>query len=767
MTSDRVVTRTQWLSIAGVLALYLVLAFFYTRPLIEQSFTRIANDPYDPILNTSVLWWNATTVPFSERWWSPPHYYPSENVAAFTEGLTGVSLFASPVIWLTGNPLAAYNLAFFLTWPLSAFGTYLLVLFLSRRHDAALLAGLAFGFAPYRTAQMAHIQVLSSYWLPIILLGLHGFLEQRRLRWLIVFGSSWLVQSLANGYFMLFGGVLIALWIAYFCSSRDTWRAAPAIIVAWILASLPLVPILLKYRAIHDHYGLSRDLPAIIAFSAQPLSWIQASGVLWFWHRFLPEADSEVNLFPGLTIVAIVLVAASLSFRIEREAAQASRARRTVRRLLTVAAAATVLISIVFLAVGPFNIAFAGLTVRMSDLNRALAVATISIVALLLMTSSIRHALSRRSALAFYAAATLVIAVLSCGPQLRDGSFVLLDPAPYGWLLALPGFADLRVPARFWMLGALCLATAAGLAFAQLTPIRRRAHGAIVALVAAGILLEGWIRGMGMAIPPQHWPKVERRDASNPILELPFGPSWDAAATFRAVRHRRRVVNGVSGYDPPHYAPLRIGLEGRDPSTLLALASLGPLDVIVNGQEDADGALDRYVSDVPGVERIGSDGIRTAFRIPRVAAPDISLGDKLPIVAMTANANDGSLHFVTDGDFSTGWQDGPQQPGQWVTVDLGAVRTVGGLVHAVGRVVQHFPRRLAIELSSDGSSWNRVWEGDAAAPAFLAAVRAPREVAMRFEFSPQAARFVRLQQLAHDEHYWTIIELGVFGGVKK
>jgi F5/8 type C domain len=763
MMSNRVARRPSWLPIAGVLGLYLLLAFVYTRPLIEQSFTRIANDPYDPILNTSVLWWNATTVPFSERWWSPPHYYPSENVAAFTEGLVGISLIASPVYWLTGNPLAAYNLAFFLTWPLSAFAAYLLVLFVVRRHDAACLAGLAFGFAPYRTAQMAHIQVLSSYWLPIILLGLHGFLEQRRLHWLVVFGSAWLIQSLANGYYMLFGAVLIALWLGYFCSRRDTWRAAPAIIVTWMLASLPLVPILLKYRAIHDHYGLSRDLPAIIAFSAQPLSWIQASGVLWFWHRFLPEADSEVNLFPGLTIVVVVLVAACLSFRLEREPAPASRARRMVRRILMVAAAATVAVSVVFLAVGPFNISFGGLSIRMSDLNRALAVATISIVALLLMTPSIRAAFRRRSSLTFYSAATLVIAVLSCGPQLRDGSFVLLDPAPYGWLLVLPGFEAMRVPARFWMLGTLCLATAAGLAFARLTQSRTRSHAVIFGVVASGILFDGWIRGMGMAVPPQHWPKVERRDATNPILELPFGPSWDAAATFRAVRHRRRVVNGVSGYDPPHYAPLRVGLEGRDPAMLLALASLGPLDVIVNGQEDPDGALDRYVSGVAGVERIGGDGTRTGFRIPRVIAPDVALGDALPIVAMTANANDGSLQFVTDGDFTTGWQDGPQQPGQWVTIDLGAVRPVGGLVHAMGGVVQHFPRRLAIELSSDGSSWNRVWEGDAAAPAFLAAVRAPREAAMRFEFPPQPARFVRLLQLARDEHYWTIIELGVFG----
>ena len=53
-----------------ILLLYLLTAAIYTRPLLEQSTTRIANDPYDPILNASILWWNATTVPFSSEWWT-------------------------------------------------------------------------------------------------------------------------------------------------------------------------------------------------------------------------------------------------------------------------------------------------------------------------------------------------------------------------------------------------------------------------------------------------------------------------------------------------------------------------------------------------------------------------------------------------------------------------------------------------------------------------------------------------------------------------
>jgi hypothetical protein len=193
--------------------------------------SRIAGDAGDPVLNASVLWWNATTAPLTDEWWNAPFFYPGLGVTTFTEHLLGVSLLASPIYWLTHNPLTTYNLALFLTWPLSAFAVYLLVSFLTRRDDAAVLAGLAWAFTPYRLSELGHLQSLSAYWAPIMLLGLHGFLERRRLPWLVLFGAAWLGQSLANGYYMLFGAVLIGMWLAYFCSSRDGWRAMPAILV--------------------------------------------------------------------------------------------------------------------------------------------------------------------------------------------------------------------------------------------------------------------------------------------------------------------------------------------------------------------------------------------------------------------------------------------------------------------------------------------------------------------------------------------------------
>jgi hypothetical protein len=746
----------RWLHGVGILALYLVLAAVYTRPLLELSTTRIASDPYDPILNASILWWNATTIPFSSAWWNPPYFYPGDGISAFTENLVGVSVFASPVFWLTWNPLAAYNVAFFLTWPLSAFAVYLLVRFLTRRADAAFLAGVAFGFTPYRMAEMGHIQMLSSYWLPLVMLGLHGFVETRRGRWLVLLGAAWLLQSLANGYFMFFGAVVIGLWLMYFCSTRDTWRATPAILATLCVASLPLVPVLWKYYTVHERYALRRLMSETIWYSAPSHAWVEVSPSVMFWSRVLPW--SKDNLFPGVTAVALVLVAlAVLLLRRDIDGQEESIFRRRLRIAFAGIAWASIAALLAILILGPWRFTVGGVEVRMTDPYRALLLLAVCGGLFLLWTSRTREALRRRSPFVFYTAATIAMAVLCYGPVMRVGDATIMDPSPYRWLMHVPGFDQLRVPTRFWMAGTMCLAVAAGMAFFRLAPGRRLQRSAAFTIVLGGLLVDGWIHPVNMAVAPEPWPRVERRDQSRPILELPLGPEWDAAATFRSMWHRRPVANGVSGYDPPHYAPLMDALGTHDPAMLVALASLGSFDVVVNGAEDRDGGWARYVMSIPGVEVVGTDGTHTAYRVPTMPSQEVRLGDVLPVAGVWASAKDATV--IVDGNLDTEWNDGPQRPGQWVVIDVGGEREVGGVTESLGEFARDFSRRQAIDLSTDGERWDQVWEGTTAAQAFLAAVRGPREAAVRIAFPAQRARFVRLRQIARHMNLWRVAEL--------
>ena len=744
---------------AGAALLYTLLAAVVTWPLLRDASTLVASDTGDPILNASILVWNATVPPLTAAWWNAPHFFPSTGVVVFTENLIGLYPIASPLYWLTGNAVLTYNLTLFVMWPLSALAVYLLVRRLTDWPAAAFVAGLAFAFSPMRAVAVPHIQTMATFGVPLCLWALHAYLQERRRMWLALFAVAWVHQGFANGYYILYGGLAVGLWVLYFCATRAHIRAVGPIVVTGAVASLPLVPMLLRYRAIHDEAGARRSLEEIVYFSASPQSWLEVGELSRVWHAVLPAGKD--NLFPGLAALVLLLAAGAVAWR-GRVREQVS-SRSGYRAALAVVAGLSGAAILFVLWAGPVNTAIGPVPIKLRQLDRALLLFVLSGGVLLWTGPAFRRLWAARDAWLFYAAGIGVFAALACGPVLKAHGQVVLDPAPYGWLMTLPGFDELRVPTQIKMLGLMCLAVSAGLALASLGARlagRRAARASMAGLAVAGVLLDGWLLPMPMAEPQPLWPVAEEAGRVEPILELPLGPAWDAGATFRAAQHRRRVMNGVSGYDPPHYAALREGLEAHDPGMLAAVATLGPLDVVVDGSADADGSLARYVAAGAGVVRAVVDGPRTVFRLPAAQAPP-PLGRVWPIARVDAVRQSGDAHLMHDGDAETGWTDVPPLPGAWVTVDLGSEREVGGVTLAMGRAFFDFPRRLAIDVSADGSAWAPVWEGPAFAPTFLGFVRTPRNGAIALPVAPVRARHVRVRRLDVASPAWHVAEVSV------
>ncbi len=740
------------------IALFVGVAAVDARDLFPHIGSHLASDPYDPALNATILWWNATVTPFTARWWTQPFFFPTDGVTTFTEHLAGLIPIASPVYGLTHNPVLAYNVTFFLSWPLSAFGACVLVQRLTRRFDAAILGGLAFGFSPYRTAELGHLQSLCAYGLPLALAGLHGYVDERQRRWLLVFGAAWLIQSLTDGYYMLFGAVLIGVWLLYFCSARHTRSAAVPIVAAWVVSSLPLVPVLLRYQAVHEHYGLRRQYFEALAFSAHPDSWLQVSSIVGTWSRVL--SDGSDDLFPGLT--AVLLTAAAVVVVAGRRSATPDRpGRRLAKRLLALAVLLSGAALLTMLARGPWSIEWgAREQFKMPDPYRALIVLVMAGVALATLSRRLRAALAVRRPLPFYAGATVLMALCACGPVLSTHDHVLIASAPFRWLMLLPGFDQVRVPARFWMLGVLCLAACAGLSYRSVAAARPRLAPVLFVLACGGLLADGWLATLPVAAAPAVWPGLAREAAGDlPLLELPLGPDWDSAATFRTTSHGRRVFNGVSGYDPPHYAPMREALNARDPEILRALASLGRYDIVINPQADADRQWEAYAAAAPGATRVPIAEAPPVYRVPATAWPEMRVGPALTIAKISSSRGEPSP--VIDHRLDTDWVDHPQHPDQWLLADLGTTQLVGGISLAIEEHAGDFPRHLRIERSIDGEQWSDAWDGNAASRVFLAALREPRTGWLRIEVPASPARFVRIRQTATASIGWRVPELEV------
>ena len=223
---------------------------------------------------------------------------------------------------------------------------------------------------------------------------------------------------------------------------------------------------------------------------------------------------------------------------------------------------------------------------------------------------------------------------LSLGPLPQSRGQTLPGLGLYGVLYEhVPGFAGLRVPARYAMIAGLFLSVVAGCGAAALVS-RFRAGAAVAAVLAIMYLIEvafvpmprnlAW--GDGAIRPP---PRVEsaadappvyhqlaRMPAGTVVTELPFGdPAWELRYVYYSTVHWHRLVNGYSGGFPQGYK-VRVALLQRiaeDPDEAWrALREAGTTHVVVHEAAFAPGDADvvkRWLADHFAVEiaRFGSD----------------------------------------------------------------------------------------------------------------------------------------------------------------
>jgi hypothetical protein len=745
-------------------AFYLLVSAAITWPLVLNLGTLVANDLGDPLLNMWILTWNARTLPLTEQWWNMPQFYPAYGVTAFSEHLLGLSPITTPLFLATGNPVLAYNVALFVSFPLAALAGHALGWSVTKRHDAALITGLAFAFAPYRAAQLAHVQVLSSYWMPFALVGLVRYFDDRRFRWLLLFAASWLMQALSCGYYFFYLSTLIGLWLLWFVVGRERWSDLARVLGVWAVAIALMTPVLYGYWRFQGMYGMRRWPDEIAAFSADVASFLKAAPSLWIWGWLNVYDRPESELFPGLTILLLVITGAMIGWK----AVAAGRPRLRITRVL-------VALAVVFLLVTPTPILFGAWKLELGGIqllsvgtpHKPLSVAFLLLIAAAALNPSARALFVRRSPFAFYLLAAFVMWLLALGPAPTLMNQQILYKSPYTWLMWIPGVEGVRVPARFWMLAVLCLAVAGAMALVRVGIRWPRAVRALTIAACIGILADGWPRPMKMPEPPDRRPN---RTTAQARLDLPIHDGHDLKALYWGIFHQRPLINGYSGYFAPHYWVLRFLLDQGDHDVLTTMTRFGDLEVVVDHEEDAllDHQWRKFVESHPNVEIAATSERYSSYRVRSVtglASVKKIEGPTLPVAAVTASVGSDLLPRIMDGDLVSRWEaHRPQRPGDWITIDLGSPRRVRAIETDLGGYVADFPRKLRIETSVDGTSWQETWSGSGGGPALAGALLDARMMPLIFEFDARPIRYIRMTQLAADpKFYWTIAELKVFG----
>ena len=742
--------------------LYTALACVMTYPLVWHLSSAMPHDLGDPLLSTTLLWWNAHTTPLTARWWDGLWFWPAPGSLAFSDHRLGESLMATPLQWFSLNAVTAANLTLLATFPLSALAAHWLGFTVTRRLDAAILCGLAYGFSPYRIAHLQHLELLGGFGMPAALAALHRYRDTSEERWLVVFTAALIVQGLCTSYYLVFFSILLVFWVFWFIGWRDTKRLA-AIALSCAVAIVALLPLLKGYERIHAWYGLQRSFSEIVELSADVSGLGVASPLIALWGWTARWAHPEGELFPGLTIVAIACAGAMLKWR--RESRESSARDRLDKWTIWLTAAATACAALAFLgwAIAPWRIAFAGVSVSSDAPYKPFSLAVLALAVSIGASTTMRRAYARRSPLAFYSIAAVLLFLCALGPKPALFGHQILYKPVYAWLLELPVFGAIRAPARFAMPAMLALSVAGAVAFSRLTS-ERVWRPVFTLLLMCGVVADSWVSGLPMIPLPDRWPAT-RADGFAAVLELPLGDVFDdIAAMYRTTDHRHPVLNGASGFEATHYFTLKSALEEHDPAALDGLPADAPVLVVVDRRKDPSGQLQQFLESGSRIRPLGTEGHWQFFSAgpPPPRAP-VCGGDRMAIASAVDGKGPAPLNLLTDRNPRTWWTTvHAQQVGDTLTLELERKARPCAVVVSVGEFRRSYPRKVIVETSETGADWTVVAIERTAGLTMRGALRDPRTIPIEIALTRSTARFVRLRiDESHPTVPWMVTDVEV------
>ena len=575
--------------------------------LIEGIGVSIAGDLGDPLLNTWILWWNSQQGPLTDAYWNAPAFAPMPNALALSETLLGLTWLTTPLQWMGASPSVTYNVMLIVAPVLNGLSAYWLCLVLTSRRDAAFIGALAFAFAPYHAARISHLQTEMMFYMPVALVGLHRFWTTGRRRWLVLFAVSTALNGLACGYFLLYFGVLLVMAVAWLAVSSGDLKKLTAVIAAAGVAAMTIAPVMLRYRAVREELGLTRSGIEHESLSADLTSIALGSNHLAVWPVHTPPHQTEIAAYPGIVIGALLLIAGGVVL--------SRRLRSPLDRppMLTIVVAGLAMATIAFGAIAidrPYKVIGVGLDV---------------LLIVVLASKPFRDLIRSGSIPALYVSGLIVSALLSLGPVGRVLGHRFWYKAPFAWLMTLPGYDWARVPARFSSIQVLCLAVLAAFAVIRLWPAVTRVSLVAMATIAALIVVDGW-RKVPIARVPAAASIALTGDL---VIELPTD-GWveDARAMYRGTFHRRPVMNGYSGFVPPHYVPLQADLRKDCVASIDAVRNGRSVDALVWRAEPGAETIDA------GLRQLWPDATREempdliVYRQPRSPPADAKIANR-------------------------------------------------------------------------------------------------------------------------------------------
>ncbi|MBA2705411.1 MAG: hypothetical protein H0U60_16350 [Blastocatellia bacterium] len=530
-------------------------------------------DPGDAYLNSWILWWDYhQTFHDPLNLFQAPILFPYHYTLAFSENNYGIAMLFFPLFALGMRPITVQGFAELLGFILSGYGAFRLARTLSDSDGMAWVAGIVFGFAPYRFHQLGHLNYMFCGWIPLLLEALVLFARQRTWRCAIWLGIAFTMNALTCVHWFVLTLIPLGLSGAFLLTryriwrDRDFWlRGATCLVVA----GLVLLPFLLPYQKVSQMYGIIRTSQESAVFSASVGNWLSADPANKIWRGFGPWPEAgERALFPGM--LPLLLMIAAFYFAGPARRAATSAVDRSHRLRLFVIALDLFALGCLIVATLAFGYEqgirlFGFEALRITDAGKPLALCVLAVlIRVCIAFPKASWFRGERSMLQIIRAQrpseTLILGLIwtvvgFCGSL---GMHFFFHRLLFRYVFL---FRSVRVPARWGMLAYLGIALLAGLGANRLVKAIQSRKPAVPSLpiyviVCALLLFEQHAAPLklvhGEVDPDALTLYFKQTPMRGGIVHLPAGgEEGNYRYVLRQADHNRPLVTAVSGFGTP------------------------------------------------------------------------------------------------------------------------------------------------------------------------------------------------------------------------
>jgi hypothetical protein len=467
--------------------------------------------------------------------------------------------------------------------------------------------------------------------------------------------------------------------------------------------------------------GLHRVVEEIQGFSAVLGDYLRRPGDLWLWQRALGTGEGEREMFPGLVVTVLAVVALATSWRSQPgDDAGAATGRRAIAWLYAVILGLAVWMSLGPGPMGPYRLLL-DVVPGLNGLRVPTRIATVVSLALAVLaaggTAWICARLRPRAAAVVASALALAIGAEGLG---RERPVWPFDPAQ-----------------------------------------PRRAE------------LNAWIR---------QGPQAGVLEL--PASEIVAPATMTLRYQFSALLHGRPVVNGYSGHgyhlqsfleggasplrELAMIQPLVTALRRIGVRTLVLhkgdyawLMDYEPSPIIALIEEDRRQVLEARSFDHNGVRawRLADIEPLPMFKDRAWVRLD---GTQMDVTASVASEN---ARRAVDGDPRTLWDSTmPQRGDEWIRIGLDRERDLVALqLQLTPDDLGFYPRHLRVECEADDGTRVEVFSGAVLAQLMQSLIGDPRRPAITVTLPPNRTRALRLYQTGQTRHaHWSVVEMAIW-----